>query len=142
MRPVLVVDPGEQDVALSVCVGVMEGSRRGAENAVLAAGRRGFSEAAAAKEKVPGGVERRARVRGDVGGVSPQSRGGVTGRLGAEGRALARREVVVQLKRAHVRRVHEAVLRQTQVSLLHLAGRVMPGEGAHSQSGELVTGIQ
>lgn len=140
MGAVLVVDPREENVALSVCVGVMQGSRRGAKNSVLAARRRGFTEAAAAEEKVPGGVERRARVRRDMGGVSPESRGGVARRLGAEGRALSRRELVVELERAHVRRVDEAVLRQTQVSVLHLARRVMPGKGA--QSGELVTGIQ
>lgn len=122
MGPVLVVDPGEQNVALSVCVGVMEGSRRGAENSVLAARRRGFSEATTPKEKVPRGVKRRACIRGDVGSVSPECRGGVARRLGAEGRALSRGEVVVQLERAHVRRVYEAILRQTQVSVLHLAG--------------------
>lgn len=71
MGAVLVVDPGEQNVALSVCVGVMEGSRRGAKNSMLAARRRGFSEAATTKEKVPGGVERRACIRRDMGGVSP-----------------------------------------------------------------------
>lgn len=140
MGAVLVVDTREENVALSVCVGVMQGSRRGAKNSVLAARRRGFTEAAAAEEKVPGGVERRARVRRDMGSVSPESRGGVAGRLGAEGRALSRRELVVELERAHVRRVDKAVLRQTQVSVLHLARRVMPGEGA--QPGELVTGIQ
>lgn len=140
MRAVLVVDAREEDVALSLCVGVMQGPRRGAKNSVLAARRGGFAEAAAAEEKVPGGVEGRARVRRDVGGVSPERRGGVAGRLGAEGRALSRRELVVELERAHVRRVDEAVLRQTQVSVLHVAGRVMPGEGA--QPGELVTGIQ
>lgn len=142
MGAVLVVDPGEQNVALSVCVGVMQGSRRGAKNSVLAARRRGFSEATAAKEKVPGGVERRARVRRDMGSVSPQRRSGVARRLGGEGRALSRGEIVVQLKRAHVRRVYKAVLCQTQVSVLHLARRVMPGKRAHSQPGELVTGIQ
>lgn len=141
MGAVLVVDPREENVALSVCVGVMQGSRRGAKNSVLAARRRGFTEAAAAEEKVPGGVERRARVRRDMGGVSPESRSGVAGRLGGEGRALSRRELVVELESAHVRRrVDEAVLRQTQVSVLHVARRVMPGEGA--QPGELVTGIQ
>ena len=138
----LLVDPGEQNVALRVCVGVMEGSCRGAKNSVLAARRRGFSEATAAKEKVPGGVERGACVRCDMGGVSPQSRSGVARRLGGEGRALSRGEIMVQLKRAHVCRVYKAILCQTQVSLLHLAGRVMPGKGAHSQSGELVTSIQ
>lgn len=121
MGAVLVVDPREQNVALRVCVGVMKGSRRGAKNSVLAARRRGFSEASAAKEKVPGGVKRRARVRRDMGGVSPQSRSGVAGRLGGEGRALSRGEIMVELKRTHVSGVHKAVLCQTQVSVLHLA---------------------
>lgn len=57
MGAVLLVDPREEDVALSVCVRVMQGPRRGAEDRVLAAGRRGLPEAAAAEEKVPGGVE-------------------------------------------------------------------------------------
>lgn len=86
----LVVDPGEQNVALSVCVGVMEGSRRGAKNSVLAARRRGFTEATAAKEKVPGGVEWRACIRRDMGSVSPQCRSRVARRLGGESRALSR----------------------------------------------------
>lgn len=142
MGAVLVVDPREQNVALRVCVGVMQGSRRGAKNSVLAARRGRFAEAATAKEKVPGGVERGAGVRRDMGCVGPQSRGGVARRLGAEGRALSRRQLVVELERAHVRGVYEAVLRQTQVSVLHVARRVMPGERAHSQSGELVAGVQ
>lgn len=75
-----------------------------------------------------------------MGGVRAQSRGGVAGRLAGEGGALSRREVVVELEGAHVRRVDEAVLRQTQVSVRHLARRVMPGEGAEPR--ELVTGIQ
>lgn len=122
MGPVLIVDPGEQNVALSVCVGVMEGSRRGAENSMLAARRRGFSEATTPKEKVPCGVKRGACIRGDMGSVSSQCRGGVARRLGGEGRALSRGEIVVQLKRAHVRGVYKAILCQTQVSFLHLAG--------------------
>lgn len=138
----LLVDPREQNVALSVCVGVMQGSRRGAKNSVLAAGRGGFSEATTTKEKVPCGVKRGACIRCDMGGVSPQSRSGVARRLGGEGRALSRREIVVQLKRTHVCGVYKAILCQTQVSLLHLARRVMPGERAHSQSGKLVASIQ
>lgn len=121
MGPVLVMDPGEQNVALSVCVGVMQGSRRGAKNSMLAARRRGFSEATTAKEKVPGGIERGACIRCDMGSVSPQSRSGVARRLGGEGRALSRREIMVQLKRAHVCGVYKAILCQTQVSFLHLA---------------------
>lgn len=80
---VLVVDPGEQNVALTVCVGVMQGSRRGAKNSVLAARRRGFSKAAAAKQKVPGRVKRGASIGRDM-SVRTQSRSGVTRRLTAE----------------------------------------------------------
>lgn len=80
----LVVDPREQNVALAVCVGVVEGPRRRAKNSMLAAHRRGFSKPAAAKEKVPSGVEGRARIGGDMGGVRPQSRRGVAWRLGGE----------------------------------------------------------
>lgn len=124
---VLVVDPGEQNVALSVCVGVMQGSRRGAKNSVLAARRRGFSKAAAAKQKVPGRVERRASIGRDM-SVRTQSRSGITRRLTAERRALSRGEVVVEFKCTHVSRVYEAVLSQTQVSVLHVARGVMSGE--------------
>lgn len=138
---VLVVDPGEQNVALSVCVGVMQGSRRGAKNSVLAARRRGFSKAAAAKQKVPGGVERGASIGRDM-SVRTQRRSGVTRRLTAERRALSRGEVVVEFKCTHVSRVYEAVLSQTQVSVLHVARGVMPSERTHSQSGKLVTSVQ
>lgn len=81
----LVVNPGEQNVALTVCVGVMERPGSGAENSVLTARRRGFSEAAAAKKKVPGRVEWGTRVRGDMGGVCTQCCCGVAGRLRGEG---------------------------------------------------------
>lgn len=138
---VLVVDPREENVALSVCVGVMEGSRRGAKNSVLAARRRGFSKAAAAKQKVPGGVERGASIGRDM-SVRAQSRSGVTGSLTAECRALSRGEVVVEFKCTHVCRVYKTVLSQTQVSVLHFACGVMPSERAHSQSGKLVTSVQ
>lgn len=124
---VLVVDAGEQNVALSVCVGVMQGSRRGAKNSVLAARRRGFSKAAAAKQKVPGRVERGASIGRDM-SVRPQSRSGISRRLTAERRALSRGEVVVEFKCTHVSRVYEAVLSQTQVSVLHVARGVMSCE--------------
>lgn len=117
----LIMDTGEQNVALSVSVGVMQGSRRGAKNSVLAARRRGFSEATTTKEKVPGGVKRRACIRRDMGSVCPQCRSGVAWRLGGEGRALSRGEIVVQFKRTHVCGVYKAILCQTQVSFLHLA---------------------
>lgn len=79
----LVVDPREENVALAI--GVVEGSRCRAKNSMLAARWGGFSKPAAAKEKVPGGVEGRARVRGNMGGVRAQSPSGVARRLGGKG---------------------------------------------------------
>lgn len=148
VRAVLLVDAGEQEVALSVRVRVVQAAGRRPEDAVLPAARRRLPEAAAAKQEVPGGVEGRPRVRADVRGVRPQRGRGVAGRLRGERRALPRGQLVgsgVQLEGAHVRRVHEAVLRrQAQLPLLHLGrGRVVvPGEGAHAERRELRAGVQ
>lgn len=78
MRGVLVVDPGEQNVALAVCVGMVQGPRSGAEDGMLAARRGRFSETSAAEKEVPSRVERRARIRSDMSRVRAQSRGGVS----------------------------------------------------------------
>lgn len=63
----------------------------------------------------------------------------------------------VQLESPHVRRFHEAILRQAQLPLLHLCGScsrcrhrgvmvvmmvVMSGKGAHTQGRELRAGVQ
>lgn len=81
MRGVLVVDSREQDVALAVCVGMVQGPRSGAEDGMLAARRGRFSETSAAEKKVPRRVERRARIRGDMSRVRAQCRGGISGGL-------------------------------------------------------------
>lgn len=111
MRGVLLVDTGEQNVALAVCVRMVQGPRSGAEDGMLAARRGRLSEASAAEKEVPRRVERRARVRGDMSRVRAQCRGGISRGLGGERRALSGGEIVVEFKSAHVRRVNEAVLR-------------------------------
>lgn len=92
MRPVLLREAGEEEVALRVRVRVVQAASSWPEQPVLPASGRRVSEAAATKQKVPGGVEGRPGVGADVRGVGPEGCGSGSSRSGARvgARALRR----------------------------------------------------
>ena len=99
VRPVLLREAGEEEVALRVRVRVVQAAGPRPEQPVLPAAGRRVAKAAAAEQEVPGGVKGRPGVGADMRGVRPERgscRGGRcrpgvgAGALRRERRALAR----------------------------------------------------